>query len=109
MQVASTHQRRPRSIGRRSVLTVALALVGLASLGSASPALADSTDWKATGERMKALFEEWKTIGSAGSGLLFGVTMRHARAMTRRMNLAASLSIIRSAWATRESAAASDR
>lgn len=28
--------------------------------------LAESTDWKATGERFKALFEQWKTVGSAG-------------------------------------------
>jgi hypothetical protein len=35
-------------------------------LAAEAESLADSTDWKATGERMKALFEEWKTIGSAG-------------------------------------------
>ena len=35
-------------------------------LATEAEALADSTDWKATGEKMKALFEEWKTIGSAG-------------------------------------------
>jgi hypothetical protein len=29
-------------------------------------ALVDSTDWKATGDKLKALFEEWKTVGSAG-------------------------------------------
>ncbi len=28
--------------------------------------LADSTEWKATGDKFKALFEEWKTIGTAG-------------------------------------------
>jgi hypothetical protein len=35
-------------------------------LAAEAESLADSTDWKATGERYKALFEEWKTIGSAG-------------------------------------------
>lgn len=35
-------------------------------LAAEAESLADSTEWKATGERMKALFEEWKTIGSAG-------------------------------------------
>jgi hypothetical protein len=35
-------------------------------IAAEAESLADSTDWKATGERMKALFEEWKTIGSAG-------------------------------------------
>ena len=35
-------------------------------LAAEAESLADSTTWKATGERMKALFEEWKTVGSAG-------------------------------------------
>jgi hypothetical protein len=35
-------------------------------LAAEAESLAESTDWKATGERYKALFEEWKTVGSAG-------------------------------------------
>jgi hypothetical protein len=35
-------------------------------LAGEAEALADSTDWKATGEKFKALFEKWKTIGTAG-------------------------------------------
>ena len=35
-------------------------------LAAEAESLAESTDWKATGERMKALFEEWKTVGSVG-------------------------------------------
>jgi hypothetical protein len=35
-------------------------------LAAEAEALSDSTQWKATGERMKALFDEWKTVGSAG-------------------------------------------
>jgi hypothetical protein len=35
-------------------------------IAAEAESLADSTEWKATGEKMKALFEEWKGIGSAG-------------------------------------------
>jgi len=35
-------------------------------LATEAESLTDSTAWKATGDRMKALFEEWKKVGSAG-------------------------------------------
>lgn len=35
-------------------------------LATEAESLTESTDWKATGEKYKALFEEWKTVGSAG-------------------------------------------
>ena len=35
-------------------------------LATESEALAESSDWKKTGDKYKALFEEWKTVGSVG-------------------------------------------